>query len=246
MVGWQQSIQCHLHDNKNGRRTVAALLGTPCNSQRSREGSPDGLNKQLGQQVHSLAGSGTLAALRSGSDCGHCICREMLMMAAYLRMPGKASTAEKEALVKGLIKQLGQTVCTQLAAVSCGSKLCFALLAVNNDSDCGNCVCRETLMMAAHLRMPGKASTAEKGALVEGLIKQLGLTKSADTIVGDKKKRGLSGGEKKRLSIGAELIAGPMLLFTDEPTTGLDSFQAEKVVQCPQLCCWLCMSLTSV
>lgn len=84
-------------------------------------------------------------------------------------------------------------------------------------------------MMAAHTRMPGSASTAQKEAFVSDLINRLGLTKSADSVVGDKKKRGLSGGEKKRLSIGAELIAEPMLLFTDEPTTGLDSFQAEKV-----------------
>ena len=89
--------------------------------------------------------------------------------------------------------------------------------------------CRETLMMAAHTRMPGHISAPQKSAFVEDLIKRLGLTKAADSVVGDKKKRGLSGGEKKRLSIGAELIAQPTLLFTDEPTTGLDSFQAEKV-----------------
>lgn len=84
-------------------------------------------------------------------------------------------------------------------------------------------------MMAAHTRMPGHATNAEKAAFVEDLIRRLGLSKAADSVVGDKKKRGLSGGEKKRLSIGAELIAEPVLLFTDEPTTGLDSFQAEKV-----------------
>lgn len=50
-----------------------------------------------------------------------------------------------------------------------------------------------------------------------------------DTCVGDEKVRGVSGGEKKRLAIGCELISSPSLLFLDEPTTGLDSFQAEKV-----------------
>ncbi|KAK9823842.1 hypothetical protein WJX72_005871 [[Myrmecia] bisecta] len=89
---------------------------------------------------------------------------------------------------------------------------------------------RETLMMAAHLRM-GDASQGSKEALVERLISRLGLAKAADTVVGDKKTRGLSGGEKKRLSIGCELIASPTLVFADEATTGLDAFQAEQVMQ---------------
>ncbi len=49
-------------------------------------------------------------------------------------------------------------------------------------------------------------------------------------MVGDAKTRGLSGGEKKRLSIGCELIGSPSLIFLDEPTTGLDAFQAQVVV----------------
>ena len=52
--------------------------------------------------------------------------------------------------------------------------------------------------------------------------------------MGDAKTRGLSGGEKKRLSIGNELIgcnSGGALIFADEPTSGLDSFQAERVAQ---------------
>ena len=78
------------------------------------------------------------------------------------------------------------------------------------------CCCRETMMTAAHLRMPGRATPEEKEQLVDSLIRRLGLTSCAGSLVGDNKKRGLSGGEKKRLSIAAELIAGPKLLFTGQ------------------------------
>ncbi|CAI9096730.1 OLC1v1032940C5 [Oldenlandia corymbosa var. corymbosa] len=53
----------------------------------------------------------------------------------------------------------------------------------------------------------------------------------ADSRVGDAKVRGISGGEKKRLSLACELIASPSVIFADEPTTGLDAFQAEKVME---------------
>jgi len=89
---------------------------------------------------------------------------------------------------------------------------------------------RETLMMEAKLRLPKEVSEASKEQLVEELIARLSLKTCADTIVGDNKTRGLSGGEKKRLSLGCELIGSPSLIFADEPTTGLDSFQAEKVM----------------
>lgn len=45
----------------------------------------------------------------------------------------------------------------------------------------------------------------------------------ADTNVGDAKVRGVSGGEKKRLSLACELIASPSVIFADEPTTGKQS-----------------------
>jgi len=90
---------------------------------------------------------------------------------------------------------------------------------------------RETLMFAARLRLPRTTSLAQKTTFVETLMNKLNLLKSADTIVGNAKVRGISGGERKRLSIACELISRPSLLFLDEPTSGLDSFQAERLIE---------------
>lgn len=69
---------------------------------------------------------------------------------------------------------------------------------------------------------------------VQDMIEILGLQQCANTIVGDSNYRGLSGGEKKRVNIGIELIQNPNLLFLDEPTTGLDSSNALHVMQVVQ------------
>jgi ABC-type multidrug transport system ATPase subunit len=90
---------------------------------------------------------------------------------------------------------------------------------------------RETLEMAAELRATSSTTPEERAAAVDAVIRRLGLAKCADTPVGDAKTRGLSGGEKKRLSIACELIARPQLIFADEPTSGLDAFAAQQAMQ---------------
>ncbi|PON98203.1 ABC transporter-like [Trema orientale] len=90
---------------------------------------------------------------------------------------------------------------------------------------------RETLSLAAELQLPEIASVEARDEYVNNLLFKMGLVSCADSIVGDAKVRGISGGEKKRLSLACELIASPSVVFADEPTTGLDAFQAEKVVE---------------
>ena len=85
----------------------------------------------------------------------------------------------------------------------------------------GTLSCFEHLMFHARLRMPREATHAERRARALLVLEELGLTRVADSRIGDAFKRGISGGEKRRLSIGAELMAHPPLLFLDEPTTGL-------------------------
>lgn len=96
----------------------------------------------------------------------------------------------------------------------------------------GTMTVKEVMMFHANLRMDPKISAEEKLKKVEDILVILGLTKAQDTLVGfpTGKLRGISGGEKKRLSVGTELIMDPPLLFIDEPTSGLDSFMAENVV----------------
>jgi ABC-type multidrug transport system ATPase subunit len=76
---------------------------------------------------------------------------------------------------------------------------------------------RATLRYAAQLRLPADTSRVEIDALVDETIATLGLEERADVRVGK-----LSGGQRKRASIGVELLTRPRALFLDEPTSGLD------------------------
>jgi ABC-type multidrug transport system ATPase subunit len=97
----------------------------------------------------------------------------------------------------------------------------------------------ETLITSSELKQLKTNSNHQTViSRVSSLILDLGLKKVKNTRVGNAKTRGISGGEKKRLSIGNELAGSSedsrdikKLIFCDEPTSGLDSFQAEKVMQ---------------
>lgn len=86
--------------------------------------------------------------------------------------------------------------------------------------------CSEMLMYSAELKLPKLSSKEQRKLLVDEIILTLGLKECKDTLIGDKKHKGLSGGEKRRLSVGLQLISNPSVLFLDEPTTGLDNYNA--------------------
>mmetsp|Transcript_19392 Transcript_19392/g.22582 ORF Transcript_19392/g.22582 Transcript_19392/m.22582 type:complete len:207 (+) Transcript_19392:480-1100(+) len=87
---------------------------------------------------------------------------------------------------------------------------------------------RECLMFSARMKLPSDVDKIER---VQSLLDSLKLNKCADTKIGGALIKGISGGERKRTSIGVELITNPNLIFLDEPTTGLDSFTATNVVE---------------
>eukprot|EP00299_Pterocystis_sp_00344_P019144 c9525_g1_i1.p1 GENE.c9525_g1_i1~~c9525_g1_i1.p1 ORF type:complete len:599 (+),score=142.03 c9525_g1_i1:29-1825(+) len=89
---------------------------------------------------------------------------------------------------------------------------------------------REALRFSAALRIPNSISKQQKESLVSSMIVELGLEKCADTLIGSALIKGVSGGERKRTSVGVELVTNPSLVFLDEPTSGLDSYSAHQCV----------------
>ncbi|KAJ6864646.1 hypothetical protein NC651_035259 [Populus alba x Populus x berolinensis] len=90
---------------------------------------------------------------------------------------------------------------------------------------------KETLTYAALLRLPKTLTKEQKQKRAIDVIYELGLERCQDTMIGGSFVRGVSGGERKRVCIGNEIIINPSLLFLDEPTSGLDSTTALRIVQ---------------
>ncbi|MBA0789119.1 hypothetical protein Gotri_000114 [Gossypium trilobum] len=113
------------------------------------------------------------------------------------------------------------------------TKLSFGTAAyvTQDDNLIGTLTVRETISYSARLRLPDKMPWSEKRALVESTIIEMGLQDCADTVIGNWHLRGISGGEKRRVSIALEILMRPRLLFLDEPTSGLDSASAFFVTQ---------------
>ncbi|KAL5053256.1 hypothetical protein RYX36_033938 [Vicia faba] len=86
----------------------------------------------------------------------------------------------------------------------------------------------ETMIFSARLRL--KLPQQQLCSRVKSLIKELGLDHVAGTRIGDDRVRGISGGERRRVSIGVEIVHDPKVLILDEPTSGLDSTSALQII----------------
>ncbi|XP_017702224.1 ABC transporter G family member 14-like [Phoenix dactylifera] len=87
----------------------------------------------------------------------------------------------------------------------------------------------ETLLYTA-LRLPHTLSRPEKAAQAEEVMAELGLLGCRNSMTGGALMRGITGGERKWVSIGQELLINHSMLLLDEPTSGLDSTIAGRIV----------------
>uniref|UniRef100_A0A8D3BX85 ABC transporter domain-containing protein n=1 Tax=Scophthalmus maximus TaxID=52904 RepID=A0A8D3BX85_SCOMX len=134
-----------------------------------------------------------------------------------------AGRKDPAGLRQGSVLVDGKTVTSELRLSSA--------YVVQDDILMGTLSVRENLLFSANLRLdPKRHSGADKHSRVDAIIQDLGLADCAKTKIGTEFIRGVSGGERKRCSIGMELITSPALLFLDEPTTGLDSNTANCII----------------
>lgn len=89
---------------------------------------------------------------------------------------------------------------------------------------------RETLRFAAGLRLPKWMSSEQKTQRAEEILLKMGLKDCADNLIGNDLVKGISGGEKRRVTIAVQILTEPRVLLLDEPLSGLDAFTAFSIM----------------
>ncbi|KAM2508109.1 hypothetical protein FF1_030285 [Malus domestica] len=144
------------------------------------------------------------------------------------------SGSGKSTLLDSLAGRLSQNVVMTGNVLVNGNKMRLdygaAAYVTQENTLLGTLTVKETITYSSHLRLPTTLTKEEVNGIVEGTITEMGLQDCADRLIGNWHLRGISGGEKKRLSIALEILTKPKLLFLDEPTSGLDSASAFFVV----------------
>ncbi|KAL5997912.1 hypothetical protein ACLOJK_008846 [Asimina triloba] len=179
-------------------------------SSRCGDGAGAGTRHVL-KKVCCEAGPGELLAIAGPSGAGKTTLLEILAgMIPHRRVDGKI-------LVNG--RPMDADKFRRLSGYVTQDDALFPLLTIE-----------ETLMYSARLRLRGGAGDATER--VRQLLKELGLERIARSRIGggDDSCRGVSGGERRRVSIGVDVVHDPAVLFLDEPTSGLDSASALQVV----------------
>jgi len=178
---------------------------------RSRDGTPKAQSKEILHSVSASMPAGTLTAIIGGSGSGK---TTMLNTMA-------------ERMTSGRISVGGTTRFNGMKGVN-SVRTAYVM---QQDVLLPTLTVRETLRYSADLRLPPPTTEAERRKVVEEVILELGLKECADTRIGNHQHKGCSGGEKRRTSIGVQLLSNPSVLFLDEPTTGLDATSAFQLIR---------------
>ena len=169
-------------------------------------------------KVSGYALSGELHCILGASGSG----KTSLLQA----LAGKIASRKFE--LTGSIEMKGCIV-TSAATAKQSSKIRVATI-MQDDHLYSHLTVKETLDLAALFYMAKGSSAVQRDRRVAAVMRELHLAPVAQTNVGSSVKRGVSGGERRRVSIARELISAPRILLCDEPTSGLDAASALNVI----------------
>jgi ABC-type multidrug transport system ATPase subunit len=178
---------------------------------RSRDGDPASDPKRILHSASASMPAGSLTAIIGGSGSGKTTMLNTM----------------SERIASGRMRVGGRTLFNGMEGVSSVR----SAYVMQQDILLPTLTVRETLRYSADLRLPPPTTEADRRKVVEEVILELGLKECADTRIGNHQHKGCSGGEKRRVSIGVQLLSNPSVLFLDEPTTGLDATSAFQLIR---------------
>ncbi|ORZ31938.1 hypothetical protein BCR44DRAFT_62443 [Catenaria anguillulae PL171] len=168
---------------------------------------------QILHGIDGLVRPGEMLAIMGGSGAGKSTCLDIL------------ARRNKSGEVSGHITVNGRELDPREFRQMCG-------YVDQEDTLMSTLTVEETILYSALLRLPKDMSYEAKCSRVRDTMVELGILHIAKSRIGDATLRGISGGEKRRVSIACELVTSPSILFLDEPTSGLDSYNAHNVIEC--------------
>ncbi|RSM19811.1 hypothetical protein CDV31_001442 [Fusarium ambrosium] len=169
--------------------------------------------KTIVDNVEGVVEAGEICALMGPSGCG-----KTTLLNVLARRPTNASDVEAEVLVNG----------SRLSRAAFREASCFV---EQEDALIGSLTVRETLEFSSRLASTSSLPKRERLMRIDSLLESFGLVGQANTLIGTPIRKGISGGQKRRVGVASQLITSPKLLFLDEPTSGLDSAASCEVVR---------------
>lgn len=176
----------------------------------------DRQTKKARDLINDISGDiqqGELVALMGPSGCG----KTTLLNVLARRSAASGAKVMGDAYVHGI-------------KVDSGSFGRMTSYVEQEDALIGSLTVRETLKFAADLSLPRSVSKQQRIDRIRTLLEAFGIQNQTNTLVGTPIRKGISGGQKRRVSVASQLITCPKILFLDEPTSGLDSTASYEVM----------------